>query len=77
MPNIKMVQIVTVKEVGKVYIYIWKQANEIKESGYYLILDNGQRYKNAQGETVGIYILKRFKPRKEYVEKYKLTNDSF
>ncbi len=81
--KIHEVEIVTVKQAGTFYVYIGKNAKENKESGYYLVFENGERikvncgYQNENRETLGKYIIKKYGKRSKNIEKYKWTNDRF
>lgn len=81
--SINKVEIVDVKKIGTINIYIGKDAKENKEDGYYLHLDNGKKikvrngYRNKDRLSVGKYIIKVYHKKSKYVEKHKLTNDYF
>ena len=79
--NIKMIEIVNVKKIGTIEIFIGKTAKAVKEDGYYLIMkddslikiDSG--YRSEEGITLGKYIIKNYKIPNKYIEKYKFFND--
>ena len=79
--DIKMIEIVIVKQNGTIEIYIGKKANAVKEDGYYLTMSDGNKikidsgYQNKEGITLGKYLVKKYKIHHKEVEKYKLFND--
>lgn len=79
--EIKMVEVVNVKQIGTIEIYIGKKAKAVKEDGYYLVMKEdslikiSSGYRNSEGITLGKYIINNYKLRNKYIEKYKLFND--
>jgi hypothetical protein len=80
--EIKIVEIVNVKKIGTIEIYIGKKANSVKEDGYYLTMNDDGKikvysgYQNREGITLGKYLISNYRIRSKYIEKYKLFNDT-
>ncbi len=79
--DIKLIEIVNVKQIGTIEIYIGKTAKAVKEDGYYLKMNDGclikidSGYRNSDKIPLGRYIINKFKIPNKYIEKYKLFND--
>jgi|GEM_PF-2253696 len=81
--DIMKIDAIEVKEIGKIYFYIGKTANKVKEDGYYVHLRDGfvhkinSSFRNKEGLTLGRYLAKQHKIRLNIAEKYKWRNGTF
>jgi len=79
--NIKEIEITFVKEIGKVYVNIGKEANKFKETGYFIIMKDNSKHKiyssfrNSEGFPLGRFIIEKYGIKHKNIKKFKLRND--